>query len=113
MDELIERFEALLSPSLGDDTVVDEDAELGPNGIAFYNESPNPDFNGFGGEQMLEVNLILDEKDDDKVRRIERVSDTVIFTKFAAEEFSRSAPNVGVYHAEGILHQRDYLHRFP
>lgn len=102
MDELIEKFEALLSPSLGEDTVVDEAEELGPNGIAFYNEEPNPEFNGFSGEVMLEVNLLLDEEDDDKVRRIERVGDAVIFTKFTSQQFRRSAANKGTYHAEGM-----------
>lgn len=79
----IETIEALLQPTLGSQTCVDEaEHPFHPDALAFYNEDPKAGFDGVTKMPMFETNLLLDEMDDDCKYRLERKGDVLVFTRY-------------------------------
>ena len=110
MRKLTEKIEMLLSQKLGKRTVVEESDELGLHGVKFYNEEPNLAFEGFGDKEALSVNLLLDEGDDNKVRRIERVGGVLIFSQ--ADTYLKSTcfvTGTALVCAKGSKEERKFL----
>jgi hypothetical protein len=110
MRKLTEKIETLLSWKLGKRTIVQESDELGLHGVKFYNEEPKLAFDGFGDKDALSVNLLLDQGDDNKVRRIERVGGVLIFSQ--ADTYLKSTcfvTGTALVCAKGSKEERDFL----
>ncbi len=72
--DALETLEAELCEHLGEGTVVYEEDGT----VRFYNEDPAADFSGLTETPRFSTNLLLDEGDDSKHRRIERFGDWLL-----------------------------------
>ncbi len=73
-DHALELLEDELDDELGEGTVVFEEDGT----VRLYNEDPDADFSGLTETPLFATNLLLDEGDDSKYRRIERFGDWVL-----------------------------------
>lgn len=80
----VDRIEEFLQDHLGDGVIAYDggDHPYHPQAVHFSADEPDADFTGFGGKELLEVNLITDETDDDHKYRIERAGDLLIYVAY-------------------------------